>query len=98
MPNEVMDLVGQKFGRLTVVSQAPHIEGATGRRVIAWRCVCACGGHKDVRATSLRNGTTQSCGCKSKSITRSDWAEYFDDTTDMTNQLMDLKSNVEDGY
>lgn len=53
------DLVGQKFGRLTVV-------GLFGkyRREYRWRCECSCG-TKDliVLAGNLRSGHSRSCGC-----------------------------------
>ena len=53
-----IDLLGQKFGRLTVVSEAPKKNGR-----IRWNCVCDCGNRTVVMAYSLRNGHTQSCGC-----------------------------------
>jgi hypothetical protein len=53
------DLTGQKFGKLTVVSQVEH----RGQN-IAWLCVCDCG--KETIATSghLRSGARVSCGCR----------------------------------
>lgn len=51
-----IDLSGQKFGRLTVVSRA-----VKGPRAW-WNCKCDCGTEKIVSATGLRCGT-QSCGC-----------------------------------
>lgn len=52
------DLTGQRFGRLTVVSQAEN----RGRYVM-WNCVCDCGNEIVVRASHLQSGATQSCGC-----------------------------------
>lgn len=54
-----INLIGQKFGRLTVISEAPNIGSC-----VAWRCLCDCGNQKDIRALSLTkpNGT-KSCGC-----------------------------------
>ena len=53
-----MDLLGQRFGRLTVVRTAPRI---AGRR----RCVviCDCGTEKAVDQYYLRSGQTKTCGC-----------------------------------
>lgn len=54
-----VDLRGQKFGRLTVIEKTNKRQG--GR--IIWKCRCDCGNIVDVNGTSLRNGTTKSCGC-----------------------------------
>lgn len=56
------DLVGEKFGRLTVLKD-------TGRREnnkIIWLCVCECGQKVEVRSTYLTSGDTKSCGCLHK--------------------------------
>ncbi len=54
-----IDLTGQKFGRLTAKEIVACIPGKGN----IWRCECECGGTKDVPASYLRNGHTQSCGC-----------------------------------
>lgn len=53
-----IDLVGQRFGKLTVVSPAGKNNGG-----ITWRCVCDCGQEAIVRSYFLRSGATKSCGC-----------------------------------
>ena len=53
-----LDLVGQKFGRLTVVAPADNIGSRT-----AWRCRCDCGQEAVVNTVRLRSGRTISCGC-----------------------------------
>ena len=53
-----LDLTGQRFGKLTVVSRAENIGRDT-----AWLCRCDCGGEKAVRTANLRKGRTRSCGC-----------------------------------
>ena len=57
---KVIDLTGQKFGRLTVIERA---DVRSHRREIVWRCVCDCGNMKDIPGYSLRSGMTSSCGC-----------------------------------
>lgn len=57
--SKLIDLVGQRFGRLTVLELA----GRTTARQAAWRCVCDCGMVTIVRGQDLRNGHTTSCGC-----------------------------------
>jgi hypothetical protein len=60
----MIDLAGQLFGRLTVVSRA----GTAGGEVL-WACKCECGGRKNVRGYCLRKGLTRSCGCLQKEAT-----------------------------
>lgn len=55
------NIVGQVFGRLTVLEIAGH----RGKNVI-WRCRCTCGVIKVVSGDSLRKGNTRSCGCLNK--------------------------------
>jgi len=53
------DLSGRKIGRLTTLRLAKekvHHENA-------WECRCDCGSEITVRASSLKAGTTRSCGC-----------------------------------
>jgi hypothetical protein len=53
-----LDLVGQKFGRLTVLRGAVAIGGRS-----AWECQCDCGIMKNIKTEELRGGGTKSCGC-----------------------------------
>ena len=64
------DLVGEKFGRLTVVSRADDITSSNGKQVRMWNCVCDCGGHKTAREVCLLYGKTMSCGCLYKETRR----------------------------
>lgn len=50
------DLIGQKFGKLTVVS----LYSISPRKYL---CNCECGGQAIVQPGNLKNGHTQSCGC-----------------------------------
>lgn len=52
-------MVGQKFGKLTVISRA----GSDNQRRALWQCQCDCGNSVVVRGAYLRNGHTTSCGC-----------------------------------
>lgn len=54
-----LNLIGQKFGRLTVVSYA----GAANNGNARWNCVCDCGNECVVDGYRLRKGMTTSCGC-----------------------------------
>ena len=54
-----LDLTGQRFARLIVVSRAP--DGPNNRT--RWNCLCDCGATRVVPTISLRCGNTRSCGC-----------------------------------
>ena len=58
----VIDLTGNRFGRLVVVSRAEN--GANWKT--RWLCTCDCGETRTVYSDSLRSGKTQSCGCYHK--------------------------------
>jgi hypothetical protein len=59
MSSTIYPLVGQRFGRLTVVS-GPISDGSGHRK---WFCVCDCRGTALIATKRLRNGHTRSCGC-----------------------------------
>lgn len=54
-----IDITGDRFGRLIVVSSAGH----NHRGRTQWLCRCNCGNETKVTTDRLRNGTTRSCGC-----------------------------------
>jgi hypothetical protein len=58
------DIVGQKFGKLTVIERAGYYVSPKGDRKIQWSCNCDCGKEKVIIVgASLKNGLTKSCGC-----------------------------------
>lgn len=57
-----IDLIGQKFGRLTVL----RFVDQTKFRHSRWLCKCDCGIEKIIVAYDLKNGHTKSCGCLQK--------------------------------
>lgn len=54
-------LVGQRFGRLVVVSPTDISLGYS--KEIVWECTCDCGNTAHVPTGRLQHGTTKSCGC-----------------------------------
>ena len=58
----VIDLTGNRYGRLTVLSRANNSQTGSVR----WLCKCDCGNEKIVYRSALRNGATISCGCWQK--------------------------------
>lgn len=60
-----ISLIGQKFGRLTVLEEAEPYISPKGVKTICYKCVCDCGNTIIAKAGALRFGTTKSCGCLS---------------------------------
>lgn len=61
MGRHVIDLTGQRFGRLVVIGRADP--PADNQGAARWHCRCDCGNETDVVGYSLRRETTASCGC-----------------------------------
>jgi len=61
----IAEMVGKKFGRLTVLSKAESRVTSRGKKISIWHCKCDCGNECDVVGTYLRKGKTKSCGCYS---------------------------------
>ena len=59
--SNLIDLTGQKFGKLTVLNR---VEGMTNSdRRVFWNCQCDCGNTYIANGHSLKDGSLQSCGC-----------------------------------
>ena len=54
------DLIGQRFGIYTVIGAAEST--TSGRR--RWLCRCDCGTERIVLGSNLKNGHSESCGCR----------------------------------
>lgn len=59
--NRTNNLIGRKFGRLTVIGIDDR-----GTRKTYWVCQCDCGNIKSARSDSLQCGAIKSCGCMKK--------------------------------
>lgn len=55
----LLNIIGQKFGKLTVIERAENTKSGKVR----WLCQCECGNRKVVTGGDLRSGHTTSCGC-----------------------------------
>lgn len=53
------DMIGQRYGRLTILSRA----GTSAGRSAKWLCRCDCGTVKVIAANPMHSGLTRSCGC-----------------------------------
>ena len=56
------NLIGQRFGKLTVISKAEE----TQDRYALWNCRCDCGGEIQANTKRLVRGTIWNCGCVPK--------------------------------
>ena len=57
-----LNLIGQKFGKLTVLEKTDQRKGNS----IVWKCKCDCNGEHSivyVATNQLTSGKVQSCGC-----------------------------------
>lgn len=63
--HNALNLEGQNFGRLVVVSRVENNKHGRTR----WLCQCTCGNEKIVGARELKNGDTTSCGCLRRELT-----------------------------
>ena len=60
--SNLVDRIGQRYGRLVVVGRGDRDKQGSAR----WLCQCDCGGTSIVQSRHLRSGDTTSCGCKVK--------------------------------
>lgn len=58
--SKVIDLTGRTSGEWTVLERA----GSDKRGQALWKCQCSCGTIKNIVGSTLRNKTSNSCGCK----------------------------------
>ena len=59
--NRGQNIIGEKFGKLTVLEDAGFT--TTGARKKIFKCICDCGKIVIVKRNSLISGHTKSCGC-----------------------------------
>lgn len=64
IPKQVINLTGQHFGRLIVLSYI----GTDKHQKSRWLCRCICGTEKTVIGGDLRSGKVVSCGCLRRSV------------------------------
>jgi len=55
-------LIGQRFGKLKVIADAPRYFYKGGNQAVS-ECLCDCGNTRRIKSNSLKRGETKSCGC-----------------------------------
>lgn len=71
------DETGKSYGKWTVLEVSSKV---TLSQTTYWTCQCCCGKIKDVLGTSLRNGSSTSCGCikpSPKAIPESIFSKHY---------------------
>ena len=58
-----LNLLGNRYGKLVVISDAGSKLGSCGKKFTKWLCQCDCGKQKEILTSSLLRGRTLSCGC-----------------------------------
>jgi hypothetical protein len=58
-----IDLTGNRYERLLVLSFAGQKVSKKGSRCSMWNCICDCGSQVAIAGTSLKSGASKSCGC-----------------------------------
>jgi hypothetical protein len=85
-----INLIGQKFGKLTVVSKISEPR-YRNRAWVVWRCICECGAKKSLPTHALVYHKQKSCGCikrkhgMTKTPTYISWASMLERCRDKEN-------------
>ena len=58
------NLIGQHYGRLSVIERAAN----SGAGQTRWLCRCTCGNEKVIFASAIVRGLTKSCGCLNNEV------------------------------
>ena len=76
-----IDLVGKRFGRLTVIKR----EENDSRNKAMFLCKCDCGNEKVIESSLIRNGHTASCGCLHHEIMKQQFKKHGECKTRLNN-------------
>lgn len=68
MNNPVVDLIGLRFGRWLVIDNLGRKSNTS--RNYYWLCECDCGEVKEVPGENLKRGTSKSCSCLMRDLSR----------------------------
>lgn len=67
---EQYNIIGNKYGMLTVIERAENHVCRNGKVKRQWVCLCECGNTTVVKTRSLTSGNTKSCGCYRREYVR----------------------------
>lgn len=72
-----MDIIGNKYGILTVLEKLDDYVSPSGGRHEKYLCLCDCGNTKEVLKEHILSGATKSCGCLRTGRATSEWHDYI---------------------
>jgi len=59
----IEDLIGKKYGKLTIVAESIPYNYPNGDKYRKMKCLCECGNETEVLLNCLRSSQIKSCGC-----------------------------------
>ena len=77
MGRPAINLIGQVFGRLTVIERAENAKDGHAQ----WLCQCECGKTTIVSSNVLKKGNTKSCGCLNREVASQKAKTQYKDLT-----------------
>lgn len=85
------NLVGMKFGKLTVIEYAGYETKDNDRVYHIWKCKCDCGNTKISQGRNLLNGHCKSCGCIPPIPKNIPWTKHHKSDTRLYNVWKSMK-------
>jgi hypothetical protein len=58
----IVDLIGRRFGKLTVIERVGTQRQSATSTVALWKCICDCGTERITHTSRLTNGRSRHCG------------------------------------
>ena len=91
MGRPATNLIGQVFGRLTVIKRVENSNDGHAR----WECQCECGNIVTVSSNVLKKGNTKSCGCLNRDVASAKAKNNYKNLTNQKLQKIILNMNLE---
>lgn len=85
------NLVGMKFGKLTVIEYSGYETKDNGLVYHLWKCQCECGNTKISNGRNLLNGHCKSCGCIPHIPKTIPWTKHHKSDTILYNVWKSMK-------
>lgn len=89
--SKLIDLTGQRFGRWVVLEKGNSDKNCNTK----WKCQCDCGTIKEVAGTSLRKGTSTSCGCYKKENSKENNGKFINEIGNRYGRLVVIAKDEE---
>lgn len=94
--SKMIDMTGQKFGKLTILKRVENDKyGKT-----QWLCQCSCGSEpKIISGAAIRRGLTVSCGCnKLEKLSKYNLEHTIDETNNVYGYLTVISRNTDSEF